>query len=43
MAHQDATLLLDRDPKLESPRGQAIRILLNLFDQRDAIQTLRAG
>ncbi len=43
MANQDATLLLDRDPKLESPRGQAIRILLNLFDQRDAIQTLRAG
>jgi ATP-dependent DNA helicase RecG len=43
MANQDATLLLDRDPRLESPRGQAIRILLNLFDQRDAIQTLRAG
>jgi ATP-dependent DNA helicase RecG len=43
MANQDATMLLDRDPRLESPRGQAIRILLNLFDQRDAIQTLRAG
>jgi ATP-dependent DNA helicase RecG len=43
MANQDATLLLERDPRLESPRGQAIRILLNLFDQRDAIQTLRAG
>jgi ATP-dependent DNA helicase RecG len=43
MASQDATMLLDRDPKLESPRGQAIRVLLNLFDQRDAIQTLRAG
>ncbi len=43
MAKQDATMLLDRDPRLESPRGQAVRILLNLFDQRDAIQTLRAG
>ncbi len=43
MAKQDATLLLERDPKLESPRGQAIRLLLNLFDQRDAILTLRAG
>ncbi len=43
MARQDAVLLLQRDPKLESPRGQAIRILLNLFDQRDAIETVRAG
>jgi ATP-dependent DNA helicase RecG len=43
MAKQDAILLLQRDPKLESPRGQAIRLLLNLFDQRDAILTLRAG
>ncbi len=43
MAQQDAILLLQRDPKLETPRGQAMRILLNLFEQRDAIQTLRAG
>ncbi|MCB5943265.1 ATP-dependent DNA helicase RecG [Acidocella sp. KAb 2-4] len=43
MARQDAVLLLQRDPKLTSPRGQAAKILLNLFDQRDAIQTLRAG
>ena len=43
MAKQDATMLLDRDPRLESARGQAVRILLNLFDQREAIQTLRAG
>ena len=43
MARQDAVLFLQRDPKLESPRGQALRILLNLFDQRDAIQTIRAG
>jgi ATP-dependent DNA helicase RecG len=43
MARQDAVLLLQRDPKLESPRGEAIKILLNMFDQRDAILTLRAG
>jgi ATP-dependent DNA helicase RecG len=43
MARQDAILLLQRDPKLESERGLAVKILLNLFDQRDAIQTLRAG
>ena len=43
MARQDAVLLLQNDPQLESPRGKNIRILLNLFDQRDAIQTVRAG
>ncbi len=43
MAKQDAVLILERDPRLESPRGQALRVLLNMFDQRDAILTLRAG
>jgi ATP-dependent DNA helicase RecG len=43
MARQDAVLLLQRDPKLESPRGQAVKILLNMFDQRDAIETVRSG
>ncbi|HQT65201.1 MAG: ATP-dependent DNA helicase RecG [Acidocella sp. 20-57-95] len=43
MARQDAVMLLETDPKLETPRGQAVRVLLNLFDQRDAINTLRAG
>ncbi len=43
MARQDAVLLLDRDPKLETPRGQAVRLLLNLFDQREAIETVAAG
>ena len=43
MARQDAVLLLQRDPKLESERGQAAKVLLNLFDQREAIRTVRAG
>jgi ATP-dependent DNA helicase RecG len=43
MAKQDAVLVLERDPKLESPRGQALRLLLNMFDQRAAIFSLRAG
>jgi ATP-dependent DNA helicase RecG len=43
MARQDAVLLLQRDPRLESSRGQAARLLLNLFDQRDAIETVRSG
>ncbi len=43
MARQDATMLLAADPKLESPRGRAMRVLLNLFEQREAIATARAG
>ncbi len=43
MARQDAVMILQRDPKLESERGKALRVLLNLFEQRDAIQTVRAG
>jgi ATP-dependent DNA helicase RecG len=43
MARQDAVLLLQRDPKLESERGKAIKLLLNLFEQREAIHTVRAG
>ncbi len=43
MAHQDAAVLLDRDPKLESERGLAARLLLRLFDRRAALETLGAG
>ena len=43
IARQDAIMILRRDPRLESPRGEALRILLNLFEQRDAIETLNAG
>ncbi len=43
MARQDAVMFLQRDPQLETARGRAIRVLLNLFDQRDAIETVQAG
>ncbi len=43
MARQDAILVLQRDPKLETPRGQALRILLQLFEQREAIATVKSG
>ena len=42
-AHQDAAVLLERDPKLESKRGRAARLLLRLFDRRAALETLGAG
>jgi ATP-dependent DNA helicase RecG len=43
IAHDDARLVLDRDPHLESERGQALRNLLYLFRRDEAVQYLRAG
>ncbi|MFC3125820.1 ATP-dependent DNA helicase RecG [Pseudoroseomonas globiformis] len=44
MAHQDATLLLDRDPELNAtPRGRAARALLALFDHDLTLAPLAAG
>lgn len=42
-ARDDARLLIERDPQLESPRGQAARVLLYLFERDVAIRLLRAG
>jgi ATP-dependent DNA helicase RecG len=43
IAHDDARLILDRDPSLESERGAALRVLLYLFRRDEAVQYLRAG
>jgi len=43
VAHDDARLILERDPGLDSARGAALRILLYLFRRDEAIQYLRAG
>jgi len=42
-AHDDARLLLAKDPELESPRGQAIRTLLYLFEADEAVRLFRAA
>jgi ATP-dependent DNA helicase RecG len=42
-ARDDAALILARDPKLTSPRGQALRDLLYLFARDEAIRLLGAG
>jgi len=42
-ARDDARLVIDRDPDLMSPRGEALRALLYLFRRDDAVRTLRAG
>ena len=41
-ANKDAKLILELDPALASPRGQALRILLYLFGQDDAVRTYRS-
>ena len=43
LAHDDARLVLERDPQLESERGRALRVLLYLFRRDEAVQYLRAG
>jgi ATP-dependent DNA helicase RecG len=43
IAHDDARLILERDPELASPRGTALRLLLYLFRRDEAVQYLRAG
>jgi ATP-dependent DNA helicase RecG len=42
-ARDDAALMLERDPKLQSPRGEALRALLYLFARDEAIRLLGAG
>jgi len=43
MAHQDAALLLQKDPGLTGERGRAVRLLLRLFERAAAMQTLVSG
>ena len=43
VAHDDARLVLARDPDLKSPRGEALRILLYLFGRDQAVRYLRTG
>jgi ATP-dependent DNA helicase RecG len=42
-ARDDAALVLAQDPTLASPRGQALRHLLYLFERDEAIRLIRAG
>ena len=43
MAHKDAELLLQKDPGLSSPRGQAARLLLHIFGHDLSLAPLAAG
>lgn len=42
-ARDDAQLILQRDPELQSERGQSLRLLLHIFEREEAIRLIRAG
>ncbi|MBL8573301.1 MAG: ATP-dependent DNA helicase RecG [Hyphomicrobiaceae bacterium] len=43
IARDDARLVLARDPDLQDPRGQALRVLLYLFERDEAVRLIRAA
>ncbi|PWR23936.1 ATP-dependent DNA helicase RecG [Zavarzinia compransoris] len=43
IAHDDARLILERDPRLEGSRGEALRYLLYLFERDAAVRYLASG
>jgi ATP-dependent DNA helicase RecG len=43
IARDDARLVLTRDPEMTTPRAEALKILLYLFEQDDGVRLLRAG
>jgi ATP-dependent DNA helicase RecG len=43
IARDDAKLIVDRDPDLQSPRGQSLRLLLYLFERDEAVRYFRSG
>jgi ATP-dependent DNA helicase RecG len=43
IAHDDARLIVTRDPDLKTPRGEALRVLLYLFGRDAAVRYLRTG
>jgi ATP-dependent DNA helicase RecG len=42
-ARDDARMILSKDPKLSSPRGRALRVLLYLFECDEAVRLFRAA
>jgi ATP-dependent DNA helicase RecG len=42
-ARDDSALILNRDDRLQTPRGEALRHLLYLFEREEAIRLLGAG
>ncbi len=43
IAQADARLIIEKDPTLSTPRGQALRVLLHVHDRKTAAAYLRSG
>ncbi|MGC2223925.1 MAG: ATP-dependent DNA helicase RecG, partial [Methylocella sp.] len=43
LARDEARRIVDENPRLEGPRGEALRLLLNIFERGEAIRLLRGG
>ncbi len=43
VARDDARLIVERDAELKTPRGEALRTLLYLFERDGVVRTLRSG
>ena len=43
MARDDARLVIETNANLEGERGEALRVLLYLFGQDQAVRLLRSG
>jgi ATP-dependent DNA helicase RecG len=43
MAREDARRIVHENPRLEGDRGEALRLLLNIFERGEAIRLLQAG
>jgi ATP-dependent DNA helicase RecG len=43
MARDEARKIVEENPRLEGPRGEALRLLLNIFERGEAIRLLGAG
>ncbi|MBX3522142.1 MAG: ATP-dependent DNA helicase RecG [Xanthobacteraceae bacterium] len=43
VARKDAALIVANDPQLKGARGEALRVLLHLFEREDAVRLLDAG
>jgi ATP-dependent DNA helicase RecG len=43
LARDEARRIVDENPRLEGARGEALRLLLNIFERGEAIRLLRGG
>ncbi|MGQ0445313.1 MAG: ATP-dependent DNA helicase RecG, partial [Beijerinckiaceae bacterium] len=43
LARDEARKIVDENPRLEGARGEALRLLLNIFERGEAIRLLRGG